>query len=102
MGIVVHSNEIEDGPTGEEGRGNEWAKDHMKGTVALLVEDNWAHQVVMERRLQQVGCTVLTAVSGRDALRVLKKEEAVVDIIFIDLQMPLLVRNHFLLLLNTD
>ncbi|KAF8248261.1 hypothetical protein K440DRAFT_642724 [Wilcoxina mikolae CBS 423.85] len=78
MGIVIHSKELENGQSEkeeDEDGGDTDPKVQIQGTVVMLVEDNWAHQVVMSRRLQQIGCKVLTAVSGRDALGVLKKED---------------------------
>jgi PleD family two-component response regulator len=89
MGIVIHSKELEDEQ--EEEPSGDQAKVQIDGTVILLVEDNWAHQLVMEKRLQKMGCEVINAVNGRDALNILKKGEAMIDIVFMDIQMPLLV-----------
>ena len=47
----------------------------------------------MKKRFEMIGCSVVTAVNGRDALGILKKGESAVDIIFMDMQMPLLVCN---------
>ncbi|KAI5785262.1 hypothetical protein FPQ18DRAFT_394847 [Pyronema domesticum] len=88
MGIVIHSKELESAEGSIEE--DEKAKVRIEGTVALLVEDNWAHQVVIEKRLRKIGCEVLTALTGRDALAVLQKPDTRVDIVFMDIQMPLL------------
>lgn len=90
MGIVIHSKELESAEGSIEE--DEKAKVRIEGTVALLVEDNWAHQVVIEKRLRKIGCEVLTALTGRDALAVLQKPDTRVDIVFMDIQMPLLVK----------
>ncbi|KAI5817187.1 hypothetical protein BZA77DRAFT_367265 [Pyronema omphalodes] len=87
MGIVIHNKELEGTENSIE---DEKAKVRIEGTVALLVEDNWAHQVVIEKRLRKIGCEVLTAVTGRDALAVLQRPDTRVDIVFMDIQMPLL------------
>ncbi|KAA8908817.1 hypothetical protein FN846DRAFT_918415 [Sphaerosporella brunnea] len=84
LGIVIHSKDLESRVP------KETAKVHIEGTVVLLVEDNWAHSVVMEKRLQVIGCEVLKALNGRDAIKVLKTCDKMVDVIFMDIQMPLL------------
>jgi CheY-like chemotaxis protein len=86
MGIVIHSQDLEPGvPKAEP------ARVRIEGTVVLLVEDNWAHQVVMEKRLQTIGCEVVKALNGRDAIKILGTSEKAIDMIFMDIQMPLLV-----------
>lgn len=86
LGLVLHPRELKD-----QGREESQAKVHIDGMVVLLVEDNWGQQMVMKKRLETIGCSVVTAVNGRDALGILKKGESTVDIIFMDMQMPLLV-----------
>jgi len=101
LGIVLHSKDLEEGK-GQVASG--LAKVHIEGTVVLLVEDNWAHQMVMARRLQLMGCEVVTALNGRDAIHILKKKDTHVDLIFMDIQMPLLVSQTIpcsILFLNT-
>lgn len=91
LGIVIHSKDLED----EENKmASEFAKIHIEGTVVLLVEDNWAHQVVMGKRLESMGCEVVKALNGRDAISILKKKDTHVDLIFMDIQMPLLVSQN--------
>lgn len=64
----------------------------IEGANVLIVEDNWSHQVVTQRRLQKMGCNVQAAVNGQSAISKMKKGEVKADIVFMDLQMPLLVR----------
>lgn len=64
----------------------------IEGANVLIVEDNWSHQVVTQRRLQKMGCNVQVAVNGQSAISGMKKGEVKADIVFMDLQMPLLVR----------
>lgn len=52
----------------------------------LVVEDNPVNQRVAERMLERMGCTVLTADNGSQALVLLEKEK--VDLVLMDCQMP--------------
>jgi CheY-like chemotaxis protein len=96
MGIVIHS---EDLLSSQNAVSEDSARMRIEGTVVLLVEDNWAHSIVMEKRLQDIGCEVVKALNGRDAIKILKNQETMVDIVFMDIQMPLLVCSPFLSLL---
>lgn len=91
MGIVIQPSEIEVSTPKEDEKEKE-VELYIEGTVVLLVEDNWTHQLVMQKRLQRLGCAVVAAVNGQDALEILKKRSTEVDLVFTDLQMPLLVR----------
>lgn len=64
----------------------------IEGANVMVVEDNWSHQVVMQKRLEKLGCNVEVAVNGQNAISKMKKGELKLDIVFMDLQMPLLVR----------
>lgn len=64
----------------------------IEGTNVLIVEDNWSHQIVTQRRLRRMGCNVQVAINGQSAISGMKKGELKADIVFMDLQMPLLVR----------
>ncbi len=55
---------------------------------ALVVEDNPINQLLVTRSLQQWGAEVLTADNGVEAIQVLEKRS--VDVIIMDLQMPLM------------
>ena len=52
----------------------------------LVVDDNYTNLNVASAILTKYGANVLTALSGRDALRILKDQE--VDMIFLDYMMP--------------
>ncbi len=86
MGIMMRPDELRSGD-----QPMQQAQLYIEGTHVLLVEDNWSQQVVFKKRLERVGCVVLTAINGLDAITLLKKPGTEVDVIFTDLQMPLLV-----------
>ena len=90
MGIAIHFKDL--APEGAEEKESKTTA--RAGACVLIVEDNWNHLMVTERRLQRIGCEVLSAVSGRDALTVLKKRGKEVDLILMDIQMPLLVSTY--------
>ncbi|MCR5686707.1 MAG: response regulator [Lachnospiraceae bacterium] len=52
----------------------------------LVVDDNYTNLNVARAILEKYGATVLTAMSGKDALRVLSDHEA--DLVFLDYMMP--------------
>ena len=68
-------------------------KDHSKQKLiakgkALLVEDNEINQLVAKQNLENFGLEVYTAINGKIAVEKVKKEYF--DIIFMDLQMPIM------------
>jgi CheY-like chemotaxis protein len=56
---------------------------------ALLVEDNPINQAVARAMLDKLGVTVVTAVNGAEALERLTHESDI-DIVFMDVQMPVM------------
>jgi PAS domain S-box-containing protein len=56
---------------------------------ALLVEDNPINQAVAGAMLEKLGVTVITAVNGAEALERLAHDPAI-DIVFMDVQMPVM------------
>ncbi len=54
----------------------------------LLAEDDPVNRAAAGRMLEKMGCTVQTAVSGREALDHLQKEAF--DMVFMDIQMPVM------------
>ncbi|KAL7270752.1 hypothetical protein RUND412_006527 [Rhizina undulata] len=88
MGLVIRPDELEDSIKSDWETKNETVK--IEGLNVMIVEDNWSHQVVTERRLQKMGCNVFVAVNGQDAINKLTCENLEIDVIFMDLQMPLL------------
>lgn len=64
------------------------AAEDFRGCRFLLVEDDSVNRMAMERILAKLGCTVLSAGNGREALEILGREK--VDLVFMDVQMPVL------------
>lgn len=89
MGMVISSHELERDPNSPIEV--KQAKVLIEGTLVMLVEDNWATQVVMKRRLGRLGCEVIVAVNAQHALSILRRPSVEVDVIFMSLQMSLLV-----------
>jgi PAS domain S-box-containing protein len=58
----------------------------LAGKTALVVDDNPANRILMERILGAFGCTVLSAASGEEALRV--ADTSPCDLVFMDIQLP--------------
>ncbi|MBN2824645.1 MAG: response regulator, partial [Campylobacterales bacterium] len=56
--------------------------------IALLVEDNETNQLVGVLKLEQYGFEVVVALHGEEALKLVKEQHF--DIIFMDLQMPVM------------
>lgn len=89
MGVVLRIGDLHSAI-----RHDYWKKQKVsiKGTNVLIVEDNWSHQVVTAKRMEKMGCNVQVAINGQNAISRMKKGELkALDIIFMDLQMPLLV-----------
>ncbi len=57
-----------------------------KGVRILLAEDNPVNQKVAVRMLEKIGCQVIVASDGREALAALEREKF--DLVLMDLQMP--------------
>lgn len=88
MGVVVRIGDLQSAIKHDDMKK---AKVSIEGINVLVVEDNWSHQVVMKRRLERMGCNVQVAVNGQNAISRMKRGELKADIVFMDLQMPLLV-----------
>ena len=58
----------------------------LAGTRALLVEDNVINQRLAQRLLERLGCTVVSATNGLDALAVLEREKF--TFVLMDCHMP--------------
>ena len=63
--------------------------DH-KPLHALLVEDNLVNQKVAKRLLEKDGCQVTVAANGQEALLTLERLHWSVDVVLMDVQMPVL------------
>lgn len=65
--------------------------DFMKGMSILLVEDNSINMEIEKAMLEHCGCTVDTALNGKEAVdRVIELKDRLYDIILMDIQMPVL------------
>lgn len=60
----------------------------FKGISILIVEDNVVNQEIVEQLLVKMGCSVILAVNGMEAIELAKKVKF--DLIFMDIQMPVL------------
>ena len=58
--------------------------------MCLLVDDTPLNILVLQRQLEKRGCTVLTATNGRIRVDAWKVECSRLDLIFIDIWMPVL------------
>lgn len=56
--------------------------------VVLVVEDNPVNQMVIKGYLKRLGCEVITANNGKEALE--RVSEQAVDLVFMDCQMPVM------------
>jgi CheY-like chemotaxis protein/HPt (histidine-containing phosphotransfer) domain-containing protein len=63
------------------------ARDH-KGCRVLLVEDVDTNRLLARELLQKFGCTVDTAVNGKEAIQAVESRNY--DIVFMDCQMPIM------------
>ncbi len=54
--------------------------------AVLIVEDNPANRDLLERRLQRVGCRVVSLSEGREVLPVAERERP--DLIILDMRLP--------------
>lgn len=106
MGLVVSATQgfenfktIADAPVGDILEEN--TKPVYEGKNILLVEDNWAHQVVTEKKLARLGCNCMIAVNGKNAIQLLLEGTFVPDVILMDLQMPIMVSRQVIDISNT-
>ena len=58
------------------------------GKTVLLIDDDVVLLEVMEAVLKSIGCSVFTAVGGREAIDVLQKNKDSIDCLLLDLSMP--------------
>jgi PAS domain S-box-containing protein len=63
-------------------------QDKISGTNVLLTEDKRTNQLVISLMLKELGCTVDLASNGAEAIEKLKNNKY--DIIFMDIQMPVM------------
>jgi two-component system, NarL family, sensor histidine kinase EvgS len=65
------------------------ADKRLKSPCVLLVDDNRLALVLMARNLKELGCSVLSAGNGQEALEILHAEPSV-DLVVTDLGMPVM------------
>ena len=61
-----------------------------RGKTCLLTDDTPLNILVLQRQLEKRGCVVLTATNGRESVDVWKVERSNLDLIFMDVWMPVL------------
>ena len=101
LGLVIRIDELQQSAAGHsesiEGADTDQGLERKRLTLEdkniLVVEDNWAHQIVTKKRLGMMGCKTKIAVNGGDALTLLKKGAFSPDIILMDIHMPIMVSN---------
>ncbi len=72
----------------ETGPPEQKSYDSLAGTTVLLVEDNPTNAFVARMMLQRLGCTVIEASDGAQAIEVLLDQQ--VDLVLMDCQMPVM------------
>lgn len=63
-------------------------KEKYGDKIALLADDQLVNRRISANRLEHLGLKVFTAENGKGALKVLEEQGNIIDIIFMDLQMP--------------
>ncbi len=82
-------------PKEDEPAGNETAKTaeetvDLKGRTFLVIEDNEINQIIMQNILEELGACVEFANDGREGIDKFKENHDKYDLIFMDLQMPVM------------
>jgi CheY-like chemotaxis protein len=60
----------------------------LRGTTVLLVDDEPAVREISAPLLEELGCVVQRAASGREALDLFERDHAHIDLVLLDLTMP--------------
>lgn len=74
--------------TTDPAAGDSPAEQPLRGYRVLVAEDNGVNRMLAQAHLQALGCEVLLAVDGAEALAVLNSEQ--VDLVLMDCRMPVL------------
>jgi CheY-like chemotaxis protein len=72
------------------GNSNDSHSIDLKGHTILLVEDDGISSQVFEHFFRKTGATIISTTNGRQALDLLESGPATIDIIFMDIAMPVL------------
>lgn len=100
LGLVLRLDELQksttDLPESVLGIGGdlEMRRHSIEDKNILIVEDNWTHQVVMQKMISMLGSKTKIAVNGEDALTLLKKGTFFPDIILMDIHLPMMVTTN--------
>ncbi len=62
----------------------------LQDVTILLVEDNPINRLVARESLEAEGATILTAENGEQAVAAVKESGAVIDVVLMDVQMPIM------------
>ena len=65
-------------------------KEKIKNKIVLLVEDNLINQKIAEKMLNRIGLKTKIANNGGEAVEMIINKKETVDLIFMDIQMPVL------------
>jgi CheY-like chemotaxis protein len=65
-------------------------KELVVGKKALLVEDNIINQKIAEKMLSNIGLSTEIAANGQEAIKMIQEQTNSYDVIFMDVQMPVL------------
>lgn len=68
--------------------------------IILLIDDVEENREILKRRLEREGFEVITAKNGKEGLDIL--EDHHVDLIFLDINMPVMDGNTFLKVVKSD
>jgi two-component system cell cycle sensor histidine kinase/response regulator CckA len=63
-------------------------KEHFSGKNILVVDDEEILVNILKEYLEEIGCTVMTAMDGLEAVKMYRKNTAAVDAVISDLGMP--------------
>ena len=63
-------------------------KEHFSGKKILVVDDEEILVNILKEYLEEIGCTVMTAVDGMEAVKMYRKNTDTVDAVISDLGMP--------------
>ncbi|MEM8862708.1 MAG: response regulator, partial [Chloroflexota bacterium] len=72
----------------EEKSERELLPDYLIGKSVLIIDDNAANLRVMKNYCRRWGMSPKTAVGGKEAIRLLKKQSSPFDVVLLDYQMP--------------
>lgn len=69
-------------------RDNKSSSPRFHGTKILVAEDNETNREVIDELLTDLGCEIVLAQNGAEAVDILQKLQGKIDLVFMDVQMP--------------